>query len=348
VLSASAAIGRAAGGLRLILRESAVARGSGKTIGSAVAAVCLGWTALRGTPSAVGTGIAWFLTMTTALALAGLPPLLRRRFGPVSDSRAARWLRATVCASAVTLVVTLADLSRATDAGAHPSQPSQQGWLLVPWSVFLLLLAGYVAVVIAVTAQRSWVTSPTLVLGTRVGILLGVTMYAIMPLGFGRHATAPWLPGARIDPLVAAAWVLLLFGPLTAALSAGWRCRGPVGELPAAEARIRQGIAAGVLVTLVGSVVVCVLGPVTLALLPDAGWLVHLLYPGQHVSPARVAHRAYLLDTNGAPGYFLIWLTFPVVGLAIAALTSLAAFGNQSARQREQGPVRPVAGTGRR
>ncbi len=326
------------GGLRLIVTESALARRPGTTIGMAAAAVCLGWTAVRGTASGFGTGIVWFITTTTALALAGLPPLIRRRFGPVSDSRAARWLRAAVCASAVILVVAVADLDRATDIGAHAGPHNLQGWMLVPWSVFLLLLAGYVAVAITVTAQRSWVTPPTLLLGTQVGIVLGVTMYAIMPLGFGQNATAPWLPGAQIDPLVVAAWVLLVFGPLTAAVTAGWRCTGSVGELPQAEAKIRQGVVAGVLVTVVGSLVVCMLGSVTLAVLPDAGWLLHLLYPGQHLTAASAAHRVSLLDSNGAPGYFLIWLAFPIIGLAVAALTSLVAFGNESARQRGQGP----------
>ena len=134
------------------------------------------------------------------------------------------------------------------------------------------------------------------------GLVLGVVMYAIMPLGVGKFATAPWLPGAEIDPLVVVAWVLLFFGPVSAAVSAGCRCHRPVRALPLTEARIRQGIVAGVLVTLVGSLVVCVLGPVTLALLPDAGWLAHLLvYHGQHLTAARAAQRVSFLASNGGP-----------------------------------------------
>ena len=165
------------------------------------------------------------------------------------------------------------------------------------------------------------------------GLVLGVVMYAIMPLGVGKFATAPWLPGAEIDPLVVVAWVLLFFGPVSAAVSAGCRCHRPVRALPLTEARIRQGIVAGVLVTLVGSLVVCVLGPVTLALLPDAGWLAHLLvYHGQHLTAARAAQRVSFLASNGAPGYFLIWLVFPLLGLGVAAITALVAWGNESAR----------------
>ena len=171
------------------------------------------------------------------------------------------------------------------------------------------------------------------------GLVLGVVMYAIMPLGVGKFATAPWLPGAEIDPLVVVAWVLLFFGPVSAAVSAGCRCHRPVRALPLTEARIRQGIVAGVPVTLVGSLVVCVLGPVTLALLPDAGWLAHLLvYHGQHLTAARAAQRVSFLASNGAPGYFLIWLVFPLLGLGVAAITALVAWGNESARQQGHGP----------
>jgi hypothetical protein len=104
-----------------------------------------------------------------------------------------------------------------------------------------------------------------------------------------------------------------------------------VGELPRAEARVRQAIAAGILVTLTGSLVVCVPGPLTLALLPDSAALLHLMYP--HLTAIRAAHRAAVQTSIGAPGYFLIWLFFPLFGLAIGALTGLIAFGDETSRQ---------------
>jgi hypothetical protein len=102
------------------------------------------------------------------------------------------------------------------------------------------------------------------------------------------------------------------------------------------EARIRQGVAAGILVTLVGSLVVCVLGPATLA---GFGWLAHLLYPGQHLTSAAIAHRASAMASGGALGYSLVWFFFPIIGLVIGALTGLAAWGDQAARQPDQGPA---------
>ena len=89
------------------------------------------------------------------------------------------------------------------------------------------------------------------------------------------------------------------------------------------------------LATAVGSLLVCALGPVTIALMPRAGWLVHVLYPGQHLSAAAVAS----LVTGYFPaGYFLIWLAFPVIGLGIGSVTALAAWGNQAVRERGDGP----------
>jgi hypothetical protein len=326
------------GGIRLIATEALMVRRVRDSLLFAAAAVCLAWTALPGTPSAIVTSYIWLRTIGTIVVLAGLPWLVRRRLGPVIDSRLARRLRVATFAGLMALIAALAEVDHVKDtqanlaaAGPH-NQPSIG--LLSPWLTFLVLLAGYAGTILVVTAKRSWVTPTTLAIGGGSGLALGVVMYAIMPLGFGSNATAPWLRGSAIDPLVVVAWVLLLGGPLTAAWLAGWRCRGPVGALPSAEARIRQGVAAGTLATVVGSLVVCTLGPVTMALMPSAGWLVHLLYPGQHVTAAAVAN---LISGYFPAGYFLIWLAFPMIGLGIGSLTALAAWGNEAARQRDQG-----------
>ncbi len=309
------------------------------TILFSVAAAYLAWTALPGTPSALLTAYIWLRTVGTIVVLAMLPWLMRRRLGPVIGARLARWLRVATFAAIMALIAALAEVDHVKDtpralaaAGPH-NQPSIG--LLMPWSAFLVLLAGYAATILIVTAQRSWVTLKTLSIGTSAGIALGIVMYAIMPLGVSNDATAPWLLGSAIDPLVVVAWVLLLGGPLATALLAGWRCRGSVGPLGQAEARIRQGVAAGTLATVVGSLVVCTVGPVTMALMPRAGWLVHVLYPGQQITTVGVDN---LVHGYFPAGYFLIWLAFPVIGLAIGALTALCAWGDQAARQRDQGP----------
>ena len=327
------------GGIRLIATGALMERRVRNSLLFAVAAACLAWTAVPGTASAVDTAFIWLRTIGTITVLAVLPRLVRRRLGPVIDSRLTRSLRVATFAGIMVLIVALAEVDHINQtqrylaaAGPH-NQPSIS--MLLPWSAFLVLLAGYAATILIVTAQRSWVTLKTLSIGSCAGIALGVVMYAIMPLGISNDATAPWLQGSAVDPLVVVAWVLLLGGPLASALLAGWRCAGSVGPLGQAEARIRQGVAAGTLATVVGSLVVCTLGPVTIALMPSAGWLVRLLYPGQHITAVGVDN---LVHGYFAAGYFLIWLVFPAIGLAIGALTALCAWGDQAARRRDQGP----------
>lgn len=72
-----------------------------------------------------------------------------------------------------------------------------------------------------------------------------------------------------------------------------------------------------------------------MALMPRAGWLFHLLYPGRHLTSAAVAK---LVSDYFPAGYFLIWLAFPVIGLGIGSITALAAWGSQADRQQGQGP----------
>jgi len=339
VPSALGRVGWLTGGIWLIAKESFMVSRVRNSIMFAAAAAFLAWMAWQGTASGWGTTVVRVMVTITVLALAALPRLARRRLGPAIDSRIARSLRAGGYASVLALIVALVELERIKDVpsrlarlGPH-NQPSIGLWF--PWGLFLLMLAGYVAVILAVTAQRSRVTPGTLAIGGGGGVALGVVMYVIMPLGVGQYATAPWLPGSDIDPVVAVAWFLLLGGPLAAALLAGRRCSGSAGPLPPAEAMIRQGVAAGILVTLVGSLVVCALGPATLA---NLGALTHLLYPGQHLNPSAVANREYALAGNGAPFYILIWIAFPIIGLGIGAITALCAWGNQSARQQGRGP----------
>jgi hypothetical protein len=328
-----------AGGIRLIARESLMVRRVRNSLLFVAAAVYLAWTAVPGTPSAVLTAFMWLRTIATIVELAGLAWLVRRWLGAVIDSPLARWLRVGTFAGIMALIVAMAEFDHINDtpgrlaaAGPH-NQPSIG--MLLPWSTFLVLLAGYVVAILGFTAQRSWVTPTTLTIGTGTGAALGVVMYAIMPLGVGKEATAPWLRGSAIDPLVALAWVLLFGGPLAATLLAGWRCRGSAGPLVPAEARIRQGLAAGALATVVGSLLVCTVGPVTIALMPRAGWLVHVLYPGQHLTHAAVAS---LVAGYFPAGYFLVWFCFPLIGFGIGALTALCAWGSQAARQQGQGP----------
>jgi hypothetical protein len=323
-----------AGGVWLIARESVMIRrvrhavlfGAGAALLAATA-----WSQATGFDS----GAAWYLVATTVLILAGLPRLLRRRLGPVTDSQVARGLRTAAYVAIFILIAALVAMQRSMGApGPHNSVVAAP----LIWSFFLLVLVGYVAVILMLTGQRSRVGPAALVIGTGAGLALGAVMYSIMPLGMGKDASAPWLRGSAIDPLVAVAWVLLLAGPVAAALLAGWRHSGVDGQLPPADVKIRQSAAAGMLATSVGSLVVSVLGTVTLALLPRSGLVAGVLYPGQHLTAAAITDRAADLVSNGAPGYFLIWLFFPLIGIGLGAWTALAAWHRGSAAQPGHGP----------
>ncbi len=313
----------------------------------AVAAALIARTAWPGTASGLATAFMWVRSIVTIGVLAALPVLVRRRLGPATDSRLGRALRLSAYAAITILTVALAELDRISNTsrrlvemGPH-NQPSIG--LLLPWSVFILLLASYVAVILVTTAERSWVTTRTLAIGIGAGLALGAVMYVIMPLGVANDATAPWLTGSRIDAVVVLAWILLFGGPLSAAVAAGRLCSGSLSPLDPTETRIRQGVAAGTLAAVIGSLVVCTLGPMTLALLPSADWLVHLLY-GQHVAASAVVNGVGDNAIGNAAGYFLIWLAFPIIGIAMGAWGAMAA---QSSRGSGQlGPGHGGSGPG--
>ena len=112
------------------------------------------------------------------------------------------------------------------------------------------------------------------------------------------------------------AWVLVLGGPVVAGGVAARCYRGPGRPEQVANARLRQGAAAGFLATGVGALIVTVLGTVTVALMPRAGWVLRWLYPGQHLLVAVAYHRE-LTASAGAAGYGLVLVAFPVIGLLL-------------------------------
>ena len=177
------------------------------------------------------------------------------------------------------------------------------------------------AVILVMTARRTRVAPATLAIGTGAGIVLGVVMCAVTPLGLAKDATEPWLAGSAINPVVALAWILLLGGPLLAGGMAGRLYRGPDSPEQVDNARVWQGVAAGFLATGIGALIVTVVGTGTIALMLRSGWLLHWLYPGQHLSAA-VAYNRELTASTNAGGYFLILLAFPIIGLILGAPAS--------------------------
>ena len=215
------------------------------------------------------------------------------------NSPVARFLRACGYAAILALMVAKASVLRGVPAETGPAL--QFDWFAQ--IVFLVVMAGYVAAILAMTAPRSRVAPATLAAGTGAGIALGVVMYAVAPLGLTNDATEPWLPGAAIDPVVVLAWILLLDGPAAAGAVAVLRYRGPGSPQQVTNVRIWQGGAAGFLATGIGGLTVTVLGTGTVALMPRAAWLRNLLYPGQHLLPAVADSREFAAsEGSGATG----------------------------------------------
>jgi hypothetical protein len=325
-----------AGGMRLIAREALLVRRAGRSLVFAAAAAWVAWAAWPGPAGNIATAVARVDVVTVLLVLAGLPLLARRLFGPAAAGPVARLLRAGAYAAVLVLTVAKASVEQVVNAPAVVARQAATGRGLQPvaftWfaeTVFLLIVAGYVAAILVMTARRPRVAPATLAIGTGAGIVLGVVMCAVLPLGLAKDATEPWLAGSAIDPVVALAWILLLGGPLAAGVMAGWRYRGPGSPEQVVNARVWQGVTAGFLATAVGALIVTAVGTGTVALMPRSGGLLRWLYPGQHLSAAVAYHRELTASTNAA-GYFLILLFFPVIGLILGAAGSSWAFARGS------------------
>ncbi len=346
-----------AGGVWLIAREALMVYRPGRALLFAVAAGAAAWVAWPDPP--VGhAAAAQFGVIATVVLLAGLPLLARRFSGPVGDSRAARFLRVGGYAAILALMPAIAIVApfpgtvpqrgadlpvfyasgnpRSDLPGTSSGGPPWQGEIPL-----LILTALYVAALLWVTSRRSPAAPATLAVGTGAGLVFGLVMYSVAPLGLSNDATDPWLPGARIDPLVVLAWILLLGGPVAAAVVAGWRYRGPGGSVPSVDARIGQGVVAGVLANLVGALLVTVLGTGTIALTIKVAWLRPWIFHSQHLSAA--AAYGHELTASQGPVYPVMGVIFPIIGLVMSTLSGLV-WGSAAAAGRA-GP-RPPGGGG--
>ena len=240
------------GGVWVLAREALLPRRLGRVSLFAAAAVLAAWAAWP-QPGVGHATESQFHVIATVLVLAGLPLLARRFFGPVSPSRAGRFLRVFCCAAVLACLPAAAIVE--AFANLTPAQPAYryifcvaQGWSNIqgcggvpgrstggpPWEgevPILLLTIAYVGVTLFLTSRRSQVTRSTLAIGTGTGLLFSLVMFAVAPLGLSNNATDPWLPGSDVDPLVALAWILLFGGPRPAC----WPRGG--AAVPAASSR---------------------------------------------------------------------------------------------------------------
>ena len=351
-----------AGGAWVLAREALMPRRLGRAALFAAAAGAAAWAAWP-QPGVGHAAVSQFHVIATVLLLAGLPLLARRFFGPATPSRAGRSLRVFCCAAILALLPAFALV--AVFANLTPARPAYryifcvaQGWSNTqgcggapgrstggpPWAgeiALLLMTAAYLGVILFLTSRRSQVTRGTLAIGTGTGLLFGVVMYAVAPLGLTNDATDPWLPGSRADPLVALAWILLFGGPAAAGVLAAWRGRGPGGAALPRNVRIGQGIAAGVLANGIAALFTTALGTGTVALMLRSAWLLHWLNHG-HQLTAIAAYRYEATASSGANVYLFMLIWFPVIGLLMSLVgVACTPLGRPAPRELPPVPVTP-------
>jgi hypothetical protein len=350
-----------AGGARLMAREALMLRRIGGAVLFAVVAAVVARAAWPDSPASVATPTDQVHVIVLAV-LAGLPLLARPLLGPVGDSWAARLLRFGTCAAFLALIpasVTVEQFQTTPPRGAADLRV----YLLIagqtgsaPWgaeALILAVMALYMAAIVWMTSRRAQIAPATLAVGTGAGILLGLVMYLVAPLGLSSAASNPWLPGSDIDPLMLLAWLLVLGAPLAAAVIADRHYTASSSSPPSVGARIRQVMAAGLLVSLSGALVVDVLGTGTTAVMLREAWLRNWLYHGQHLlygvqnlsadlrTVPAIAYSHQLTGSVDASAFNFICVAFPLIALVLSALAALILWGDATAGQ---GHPRPGGG----
>jgi len=330
-----------AGALGLMAKEGQMVRTIGIWLLFAVAAGAAAWGAWPGSPVSHAAAVQGGIIITLAL-LVGLPLLSRSVLGS-PDNRTARWLRAVFYAAILATLPAQAAVGlfngmvprsgidrHIYDVFQGPAVPgSSSGG--PDWGgeiAILFFTACYVAVILALTARRTPVAPATLAIGAGAGLVLGVVMYGVAPLGLNfKFPNRPWQPGSAINLAVILAWILLFGAPLAAGALAGRRCHVPDDPIKASDARAWQGFAAGLVSGGVAAVFVMVSGTGTVALLVRSASVRDWLYHGQHLTASAVYGRE-LYATQDVQGYLLLLFGFPIVGLLLgltgAAVTNLA------------------------
>jgi len=293
---------------------------------SGAAAAGLVWAGWPGAPASLATLIRRVDVIAAVVLLAGLPWLARKVFGPPAGGLA-RVVRLAGYAAVYALVLVKAEVER-TEYAALPGH----AWLAGAWTgeiVFLIVMAAYVAGLLAVTARRPAAGRTALALGTGAGLVAGLIMYAVPPLGLPLSVTNTWQVDLYNAVRVLA--VLLALGVVVAAGLTAARRTSQDSLLPLADARARQGVAAGLCAGAAAALVVTVLGLTTIALLPHE--LTHMQWAlsGPHLAPGPVYHFEMSVSDTAA-GHLLALVLFPLLGTGLGAWGGLYAAGRPGQR----------------
>ena len=312
-----------AGGLRMTVREAALARRLRYPLAFAVAAAGTAWSAWYGPPGNAATTINRVDVITMVVILAVLPWIVGRTRGTVSRGRLARLVRAGGYAAILALVLVRTAVRRVADA-----PPNSLGGTTSAWTgeaFYLAVMVGYIALILVVTARRSPADRTTVATGVATGAGLGVMAYALGPLGFPLRFTGPG-PASLYDAALALGLYLAVSVPLAAGLAAGRRDSRP----DPGGSGVRQGSMAGLIMGAAAALVVTVLSTATIALLPYDTWLRQWAssHIGQwtpvagHWTPilGPGTRQGYVAGNSAfAAGYLIVLLLGPLLGCAFGA-----------------------------
>ncbi len=262
----------------------------------AVAAAGLVWAGWPGRSADPATLINRVGVIATVAILAGLPWVIRRKFGPAARTWRAGMLRAGGYAAVLALMLAETGVARFEYAGA-----AKRHVLVGVWAgeaAFLVVLAAYVAGLLAVTAQRPPAAAGALAIGARAGAAAGLIMYVLPSMGHPLHAANVWL--ARLYDAARVLALLLAFGITIAAGIAAARRVPPRGSrLRATDARARHGVAAGLCGGAFAALIVCGLGVSTAALLPHEAARITWTLPDQNLLPSVTVDQHLLPGVTG-------------------------------------------------
>lgn len=316
-----------AGGMRLTIGEAVRSRRLGYPLAFAAAAAVTAWSAWSGPPGDSAIVINRVDAITIAVILTGLPWAIRQARGRVAAGRPARLVRTGGYAAILALVLVKAAVERVADAPPNNSEGLAHAWM--GEIVFLAVMAGYAAVILACTARRSPAVSATVIIGTVTGTAIGVLAYALGPLGYPLRF-AGWWPTRLYDAAIAAGALLALSAPAAAGFAAARRS----GRATPTGSRARQGAMAGLCTGATAALVVAGLSTATIALLPYDSTLRNWAFAhiGQwtpivgQVTPVVGPRVGYVAGASAfAAGYLLVLLLSPLLACGFGTLAGRVA-----------------------
>jgi hypothetical protein len=315
-----------AGGARLTIREAGLGRRFGYPLAFTAAAAGTAWCAWSGPRGDSAIVVNRVDVITVAVVLAVLSWTIRRTRGPVADGRPARLVRTGGYAAIFALVLVKAAVERVADAPPNNLEGPARAW--IGELVFLTVMAGYAAVILAYTARRSPAVPATVAIGTSTGAALGVLVYALGPLGFPLRFTG-WWPTRLYDAAMALGVLLALCAPVAAGLTAARR----TGRSMSNGSGAKEGAMAGLCTGATAALMVAVLSTATIALLPyDSGlrnWSAGHIgqwtpFVGQ-IAPVVGSRLGYVAGNSAfAAGYLIVLLLSPLFGCALGATAARA------------------------